>query len=64
MRNPQLGQRVWAETLTGTFTVAAVHTDKSLADLQSTNDTKVFETHVPFSLIHALGGDVSPTSTD
>jgi hypothetical protein len=64
MRNPQVGQQVWAETLTGTFTVVSVHLDKSLADLQSTDGKTVVEKYVPFGLIHALGGDHSPTSRD
>jgi hypothetical protein len=59
-----VGQNVWAETLTGTFTIVAVHLDKSLADLQSTDGTDAIQRDVPFGLIHALGGDHSQTSRD
>ncbi|MFZ0272657.1 MAG: hypothetical protein WB524_08515 [Acidobacteriaceae bacterium] len=64
MKNPQVGQLVWAEKLIGTFTVIAVHTDHGFADLQSADGKNTFEKHVPFALIHALGGDHSPTSRD
>ena len=62
MRKPQAGQKVWAETLKGTFVIVAVHQSHSLADLRSMNG--VIEEDVPFGLIHAVGGDFSPTSMD
>jgi len=64
MKNPQVGQRVWGEKLTGTFTVVAVHTDQGLADLQSADGRDTLEKRVPFRLIHAVGGDHSPISRD
>jgi hypothetical protein len=64
MKNPHVGQRVWAEKLTGTFVIVAVDEDYGFADIQSMNDVSAIQKHVPISLIHALGGDSSPTSRD
>lgn len=64
MENPQVGQRVWAEKLTGTFTVVAVDGDQRLAELQSTEVNNTRELAVRFLLIHAVGGDHSPISRD
>jgi hypothetical protein len=64
MKNPQVGQLVWAEKLKGTFTIHAVHREHSLVDLQSTDGEGAVEKQVPFGLIHALGGDISPISRD
>jgi hypothetical protein len=64
MKNPRVGQRVWAENLTGTFTVMAVDTGHSLADLQSTDAGNTREMRVALSLVHAVGGDHSPVSKD
>jgi hypothetical protein len=44
--------------------VVAVNKNQSLADLQSTNGADAIERHIPFDLIHAVGGDYSPTSMD
>jgi len=64
MKNPQVGQLVWAEKLTGTFVIVAVHPDQRLADLQSTEALGARKHGVPFGMIHALGGDISPVSRD
>lgn len=64
MKNPHVGQRVWAEKLIGTFVIVAVDEDQGLADIQPMNGADVIEKHVPFGLLHALGGDSSPTSRD
>lgn len=64
MKNPHVGQRVWAERQIGTFVVLAVDESQSLADIQATDGTDAIEKHVPFGLLHALGGDSSPTSRD
>lgn len=64
MKNPHVGQRVWAEKLTGTFVIVAVDQDQGLADIQATNGTEAIEKHIPLGLLHALGGDSSPTSRD
>ncbi len=64
MKNPHVGQRVWAEKLTGTFVIVALYKEDGLADIQSTNGMDPVEKHVPLGLIHALGGDASPTSRD
>jgi hypothetical protein len=59
MKTPQVGQRVWADGLKGTFIVVAVHPTQSLADLQLTDGTQATEKHVPFGMIHGLGEDFS-----
>ncbi len=64
MKNPHVGQRVWAEKLIGTFVIVAVDDDQAFADIRLTTGTKPVEKHVPIGLIHALGGDSSPTSRD
>jgi hypothetical protein len=57
MRNPRIGQRVWADGLTGTFTVVRVNTYQGTADLELTTGTKKIEVHIPFSAIHPVGDD-------
>ncbi len=64
MKNPQVGQRVWAEKFIGTFTVVAVYSDQSVADLLAADGTPTLEKNVPFGMIHAVGGDHSPVSRD
>ncbi len=64
MKNPHVGQRVWAEKLTGTFVIMAIDEDSITADIQSTNGLDTIERNVPLGLLHALGGDASPTSRD
>lgn len=59
MKNPQVGQRVWADGLQGTYVIVAVHGDLGLADLQLTTDTGATQKQVPFGMIHALGEDFS-----
>jgi hypothetical protein len=63
MKNPHVGQRVWAEKLTGTFVIVSVD-DQGFADIQDTEGSNVIERRVPLGLLHALGGDSSPTSRD
>jgi hypothetical protein len=57
VRKPRIGQRVWADGLTGTFTVVRVNTYQGTADLELTIGTKKVETHIPFSDIHPVGDD-------
>jgi hypothetical protein len=64
MKNPQVGQRVWSNTLIGTFTVTAVYPDQALVDLQLASDPHIVEERVPLGQIHPVGGDHSPTSRD
>ena len=63
MKNPHVGQRVWAEKLTGTFVIVSVD-DQGFADIQDTEGSNDIERRVPLGLLHALGGDSSPTSRD
>lgn len=64
MKNPHVGQRVWAEKLMGTFVIVALDESQSLADIQSTDGTNAIEKRISLRLLHALGGDSSPTSRD
>jgi hypothetical protein len=64
MKNPHVGQRVWAEKLVGTFVIVGVDEKQITADIQSTDDPNVIQKQVPLRLLHALGGDSSPTSRD
>jgi hypothetical protein len=57
MRNPRIGQRVWADGLTGTFTVVRINTYQGTADLELTTGTQKIEMHVPLSAIHPVGDD-------
>jgi hypothetical protein len=59
MQSPQVGQRVWADGLSGTYTVIAVHPETGLVDLQLTDATQAIEKGVPVGLIHMLGEDFS-----
>jgi hypothetical protein len=60
---PQVGQRVWADGLTGTYRIVALHTTRSLADLQLAGGLQTIEKHVPFGMIHALGEDFSQAAS-
>jgi len=42
MKNPHVGQRVWAEKLTGTFVIVSVD-DQGFADIQDTEGSNVIE---------------------
>jgi hypothetical protein len=64
MKNPHVGQRVWAEKLSGTFVILSIDDDHVTADIQSTNSPEFIERRVSLRLLHALGGDASPTSRD
>lgn len=64
MRTPQIGQLVWAQTLSGTYTVIAVDREQSLADLQSADEQHTVEKHVPFGQIRPIGGDARTNSRD
>jgi hypothetical protein len=64
MKNPHVGQRVWAEKLSGTFVILAIDEDHITADIQSANSSDLVEKNVPLRMLHALGGDASPTSRD
>jgi hypothetical protein len=64
MKNPQLGQLVWAETLDGTFEVVALHPHAGLADLRSSDGSHAMKMQIPFAVIHPVGGDLSPISSD
>jgi hypothetical protein len=64
MKNPQVGQLVWLEKLARTFVITAVHPDRRVADLQSTEALGDLNIGVPFGTIHALGGDITPLSRD
>ncbi|MGA7350968.1 MAG: hypothetical protein WBX06_07425 [Acidobacteriaceae bacterium] len=57
-----MGQRVWAEKLTGTFVIVSVD-DQGFADIQAMEGSRI-ERRVPLGQLHALGGDSSPTSRD
>jgi hypothetical protein len=46
MKNPHVGQRVWAEKLTGTFVILAIDDDHVTADIQSTNSPEFIERRV------------------
>ena len=64
MKNPHVGQRVWAEKLSGTFVILSIDEDRVTADIQSTNGSDLIERKVSLRQLHALGGDASPTSRD
>ena len=55
MRNPRLGQRVWADGLDGTFTVVKTNSFQGIADIESTDGTGKIRMHLPFSAIHPVG---------
>jgi hypothetical protein len=57
MRNPRIGQRVWADGLTGTFTVVRINTYQGTADLELTTGAQKIELHIPFTSIHPVGDD-------
>jgi hypothetical protein len=54
MRNPHLGQKVWADGLDGTFTVIRINTFQGVADIESTTGTRKIQMHIPFSAIHSV----------
>jgi hypothetical protein len=56
MKNPHLGQRVWADGLTGTFTVVRINTYQGTADLELTTGTHKIE-NIPFTAIRPVGYD-------
>ena len=55
VRNPNIGQRVWVDGLTGTFTVVRINAYQGTANLELT--TGKVEMHIPFSAIHPVGDD-------
>jgi hypothetical protein len=52
MKNPHIGQRVWADGLTGTFTVVQIYEYQGTADLELTTGTQKIEIHIPLTAIH------------
>jgi hypothetical protein len=52
MTKPHIGQRVWADGMTGTFTVVRIYEYQGTADLELTTGTKKTELHIPFAAIH------------
>lgn len=60
MRNPRIGQMVWANELDGTFTVVRIYASQGVADLESTSGSRRVRMHVPFTVIHPVGEDLTP----
>jgi hypothetical protein len=57
MRDPILGQRVWAVGLQGTFIIVAVDNEHRTVDLEAI-DTHEAHNHISFETINPLGGDL------
>ncbi len=55
MRNPRVGQSVWADGLKGTFTVQRISAFHGTADLELTTGARKIEMHIPFTAIHPVG---------
>ncbi len=59
MRLPRVGQRVWTDVISGTFTVVKVNAQQGVADIELTTGVQSVHMHVPFSTMHPVGEDVS-----
>jgi hypothetical protein len=59
INHPHVGQRVWADGLTGTFTVLLVDNDRGVADLQLTTDAEQSHAIISLSTLHPVGEDTT-----
>jgi hypothetical protein len=59
MRFPRVGQRVWAEGLSGTFTVLRVDEGRKVAELELADGSRFVQNGVALNTIHPLGEDAS-----
>lgn len=55
MNRPHVGQRVWVDGFTGTFTVVKVYAPLGVADLELATETQKTQVHIAYSAIHPLG---------
>jgi hypothetical protein len=55
MKGLRVGQKVWVEGFTGTFTVVKVYATLRVADLELATETQKTRLHLPFGVIHQLG---------
>ena len=62
MMTPHVGQRVWADGLTGTFTVVRMDTERGVADLQLMGGPEQVHARTPLSTLHPVGEDTTQSA--
>jgi hypothetical protein len=61
MDHPRIGQRVWADRLTGTFTFIRTDREQGVAVADLELAAGQIYARIPFSALHAVGEDLTQT---